>query len=176
MRRNLDQYYTPSLAVNQFLDNLDFDLFGVILEPCNGEGAISKELVKRGYQVITNDLDSNNEADTHLDLSVPLNWRLIEDVDFIVTNPPFNLAPEIISLAHLKAKRGVIALLRLSFIEPCLNRVNFLVDNPPSQMIITPRISFTGNGTDSITTAWFIWLKDEDLRASIKQPIKVLSK
>ncbi|WP_330205493.1 hypothetical protein [Cyanobacterium sp. Dongsha4] len=176
MRRKLDQYYTPSLAVRQFLDSLDFGLSGVILEPCNGEGAISKELVNRGYKVITNDLDSDNKADTHFDLAVPLNWMLIEDVDFIITNPPFNLASEIISLAHQKAKRGVIALLRLSFIEPCLNRSEFLTINPPNQMIVTPRISFTGKGTDNITTAWFIWLKDEDLRASIKQPIRVLSK
>lgn len=176
MRRNLDQYYTPSVAVSQFLDSLEFSLNGVILEPCCGEGAISKELVKRGYQVITNDLDTNNKADTNLDLSVPLNWRLIEDVDFIVTNPPFSSASEIISLAHSKAKRGVIALLRLSFIEPCKNRVNFLVDNPPCQMIVTSRISFTGKGTERMTTAWFIWLKDEDLRASITQPIRVLSK
>lgn len=162
--------------MRQFLDNLDFGLSGVILEPCNGEGAISKELVNRGYKVITNDLDKSNEADTHFDLAVPLNWMLIEDVDFIVTNPPFNLASEIISLAHQKAKRGVIALLRLSFIEPCLNRSEFLTVNPPSQMIVTPRISFTGKGTDNITTAWFIWLKDSELKASIKQPIRVLSK
>lgn len=176
MRKKFDQYYTPTLAVKQFLSSLDFSLSGSILEPCNGEGAISRELKEIGCKVISNDLDLNNPATYHLDLSLPENWDAIEDADFVVTNPPFSLAPTIVKLAYQKAKKGVIALLRLSFVEPCQNRVEFLLAHPPDQMLITPRISFLGKGTDSTTTAWFIWLKDEYLRSQVQHPIRVLPK
>ena len=176
MRRKLDQYYTPTLAVNQMLQSLEFGLFGTVLEPCNGKGAISNELRSKGLEVITNDVDKNNRADYQLDLSVPLNWALItEPIDFVITNPPFNLAPEIIPYCHKKAINGVIALLRLTFLEPCFNRVNFLQQYPPNQIIVTPRISFTGKGTDNVTTSWFIWLKDKNLKAKITQPVQVLN-
>ena len=173
MRKKLDQYYTPKTAVNNLLDNLEFPINGTVLEPCNGEGAISNALKQREIKVVTNDIDPFNKSDYHFDLSQSSQWFLLPDTEWVITNPPFNVAPKIIPLAHHHATIGVIALLRLSYIEPCKNRVDFLQKYPPNQMIVTPRISFTGKGTDSTTTAWFVWLK-QDIR--IKIPIKVLEK
>lgn len=55
---------------------------------------------------------------------------------------------------------GVAMLLRLSYLEPTKDRGHWLNDHPPTQMIVLPRISFTGDGkTDSVTCAWMIWHK-----------------
>lgn len=173
MRKNLDQYYTPTNAVNNLLDNLDFPINGSVLEPCNGKGAISNILRDRDISVITNDIDPKNSSDFHVDVSISTNWKSLPKVEWIITNPPFNLASQIIPLAYENSILGVIALLRLSYIEPCKNRVDFLQKYPPCQMLVTPRISFTGKGTDSITTAWFVWIKEPRLNGS--PVIKVLS-
>lgn len=159
-RRRLDQYFTPRHAVEGLLD-IDFGLKkgDTILEPCAGEGAISNEFKERGFKVYTNDYDIQFGTDYNVDACTLLNWDRLPVTDWVVTNPPFLNAKIIIqhSLGH--ARKGVVALLRLSFIEPCNNRVDFLELNPPSMMYVTPRISFTGNNkTDSVTTAWFIWL------------------
>lgn len=164
MRRKLDQYYTPTLAVNQMLDALDFSLDNQgLLEPCNGDGAITNELTKRGHAVYTNDIDRSFQCDSHLDMTIPKNWDEFKGVDWVITNPPFTEASVMIPNALRIAKKGVIALLRLSFLEPCKNRVEFLQNNPISHLLVTPRISFTGKGTDTVTTAWFIWRKDSSV-------------
>jgi hypothetical protein len=62
-------------------------------------------------------------------------------------------------------------LLRLSYLEPCNNRAEFLSVNPPS-LIVLPRISFTGDGkTDNVTCAWFVW----DFSAQERQ-VRVVTK
>jgi hypothetical protein len=174
-RTKLDQYYTPDHAIDLCLTNLDFELTGTVLEPCCGENAISNKLKALDLTVITNDIDLANPADYHLDRSSYKSWQGIrEDYDWIITNPPFNQAHDIIPLAQYKARLGVIALLRLTWLEPCANRREFLAQIPPDQILVTPRIRFKNNKTDNMTTAWFIWLKDEDLINQIKTPIKVV--
>jgi hypothetical protein len=173
MRRKLDQYYTPEKAVENLLDNLEFYLKGTIFEPCVGEGAISKTLTARlKKQVLTNDIDKNNPADFYLDMTQKESWEQLPEIDWVVTNPPFKNAPEIIQHSFDHCTKGVIALLRLTYLEPCANRVCFLTENPPSQLMVTQRISFTGKGCDNVTTAWFVWLKEKGIR--VKNPFVFL--
>ena len=161
MRKTLDQYYTPTQAVRQMLDALDFSLHDAkILEPCSGDGAIANELIARGYNVHSNDIDKKFLCDSYLDMTLRKNWDVFTDVDWVITNPPFTEAPQMVPDALRIAKKGVIMLLRLSFLEPCKNRMEFLIKSPPNHLLVTPRISFTGAGTDRVTTSWFIWRKD----------------
>jgi hypothetical protein len=51
-------------------------------------------------------------------------------------------------------------LLRLSYLEPCENRASWLVEHPPAKLIVfnpRPRFRADTGGTDSVTSAWFIW-------------------
>jgi len=58
--------------------------------------------------------------------------------------------------------------LRLSYLEPCQNRAQWLADHPLTKLIVLPRISFNGSGkTDSCTTAWMIWDKRDDAKTEI---------
>lgn len=153
-RRNLDQYYTPHSAVLALLDRYPH-LQGTILECCSGELAIANALRQRGT-VLTNDLDPLATADRHEDASVPDFWSG-QSVDWVVTNPPFSCCSPIIVGAFRAARKGIAMLLRLSYLEPCKDRAEFLAEHPPS-LIVLPRISFTGDGkTDNVTCAWMVW-------------------
>jgi len=156
-RRELDFYPTPSWATKVLLHYhpLDNDL---VLEPCSGSGDITSVLSNYTANIVTNDICNSRNADHHLDMTVKSSWDQFENgFDWIITNPPFSEAPKIIPLAFEYGRRMAM-LLRLSYLEPCNNRADWLIENPPCHLIVLPRISFTGDGkTDSVTAAWFVW-------------------
>jgi hypothetical protein len=141
---------------------------GRIFEPCVGHGHISSVLDFSGLCVITNDLDEKHQADFHLDATKESSWKKFtkdQSFDWIITNPPFNGAFDILKNS-LSSGANVALLVRLSFLEPTFERQEFLAKNPPSGMIVLPRYSFTENGkTDSVTCAWLVWC--QGLRGSI---------
>lgn len=159
-RRKNDFYPTPGWATEVLLSNLPDEIEAdsmVIYEPCSGQGDISNILKKKYPIVLTNDIDPEMPSDGHIDATLDKAWTL--QVDWTITNPPFNQAYQIVSKAVKNSKNGVAALLRLSFLEPTMERGPWLAANPPDKMIVLPRISFTGDGkTDSVTCAWMIWL------------------
>src|ERR1700677_3988131 len=162
MRHKLDAYYTPDHATQALLRHVKVE--GKVLEPCNGEGAITSILLPEDTvkNVITNDIDTSKAADHHMDARGHLLYDLEGNADWIVTNPPFNCAIEILSSIWSKSSSSIAMLLRLSFLEPTKDRKEFLQTNPPDLLIVLPRISFTGDGkTDSCTTAWFVWYRGD---------------
>ncbi len=157
-RRSWDAYYTPESAVQTLLDHVHIS--GRVMECCSGEGAIALPLVGHGCQVITNDLNPEMPALMHRDATEADWWWKGKGIDWVVSNPPFKQAAQIVPLAHAAATVGVAMLLRLSYLEPCADRADFLSQYPPTTLIVLPRISFTGNGkTDSVTCAWMVWSK-----------------
>ena len=156
-RRERDFYPTPAWATEILLDRVMVS--GSVLEPCAGQGHIANALRRgrRRVEVVTNDVDPRLTADFHLDALFD-EFATKFKVDWIISNPPFNLADLIVPRCLEMAEWGVAMLLRLSWLEPTKARGSFLEKNPPSTLIILPRISFTGDGsTDSVTTAWFVW-------------------
>jgi hypothetical protein len=159
-RKYLDFYETPPVYTKALLCYVGTLIDGKILECCSGDNAIADVLTEKGYHVTTNDIDRNRKADRCMDASREYLWSG-ESYDWVISNPPFKKAPAIVKRAYHYAECGVAFLLRLTFLEPCLNRVEFLVNYPPS-ILVMPRHSFTGNGsTDSVTCAWFIWIKQK---------------
>ena len=125
---------------------------GRVFEPCVGDGAISRFFPFPGCE--TNDINPDCEAISHFDASKP--WPLC-GWDWVVTNPPFSLAYEILQQCIHGAKQTAL-LLRISFFEPTKQREPFLLTNPPSGIIYLPRYSFTANGkSDMATVCWAIW-------------------
>lgn len=175
-RRKLDQYFTPASATVELLKHIH--LTGNVLECCNGDGGISNELLGGAWTVWTNDIDTSLQADFHLDASDRSNWAFmnaggVNYYDWVVSNPPFNQAPQIVPLAYDYITLGIAMLLRLSYLEPCFtrksNRAAWLAAHPPTKLVVLPRISFTGDGkTDNVTCAWMIWEKDPAAEKYIK--------
>jgi hypothetical protein len=137
---------------------------GFVLECCSGDGAIATALqntVPKKHLVETNDLDPKWDADQHGD-ATDVRWWMNQTCNWVVTNPPFNVAAKILPLAFERAFNGVAMLLRLSYLEPCAGRGRWLVKHPPTRLIVLPRISFTGDGkTDNVTCAWYVWERND---------------
>lgn len=167
MRRNLDAYYTPEKAVESLRQQLDgtFNPWDKMFEPCNGNGSISNVFKKANEgQWLTADIDPSVKPDVVMDSSSRAEWAKLNSNgikhDWVITNPPFNCAFDILKNGMEFANEGVILLLRLSFLEPTLERGSWLQQNPPDKIIVLPRISFTGDGKcDSVTCCWMIWDK-----------------
>lgn len=165
-RQPLDFYPTPSLLTWALLERHRFVPWrnkATVLEPCNGEGAISDVLRESGLfrLVDTADIDPAKPAELTMDATDPQAWARMPRYDWIITNPPFNQAPEILPLAYENCRVGMAMLLRLSYLEPCANRASWLAEHPPAKLLIfsgpRPRFRSDAKNTDSVTTAWFIW-------------------
>ena len=74
---------------------------------------------------------------------------------WVITNPPFAHAAEIAQQA-LSVTPNVALLLRMTWLEPRPNRM-WLGTNPPDYMLVLPRGSFTGGGSDMTSCAWYVW-------------------
>lgn len=156
-RRAFDFYPTPEWATRELLKRTGIG--GFVFEPCVGQWDIANALAGRVRHLDTNDLDPARDADSHYDASSESCW-IARPIDYVVTNPPFSRASQILPLAVEHAKIGVYMLLRLSYLEPCENRAAWLEAHPPNFLMVLPRISFTGDGkTDSVTCAWMGWDK-----------------
>lgn len=163
-RRRWDQYFTPAHATRELMKHVNFTNC-YVLECCNGDGAITSVVREVASVVKTNDIDQDLLTDYHRDVSIAERWKTFpQGGHWVVSNPPFNQAPQIIPLAYEYANVGIAMLLRLSYLEPCFtrksNRAAWLAEHPPTQLIVLPRISFTGDGkTDNVTCAWMVWDK-----------------
>jgi hypothetical protein len=82
MKIENDFVRTPLEVTKKLLELEKFE--GDILEPCCGDGAISKVLIESGYKVISSDKFSYGFGEQK-DL-----FEILEKYDNIITNPPFN--------------------------------------------------------------------------------------
>jgi hypothetical protein len=179
-RRKLDFYPTPGWAADVLWSALmrapswpGLEAF-TWAEPCVGAGDI---ITPRAPRLLwTNDVDWSREATFHRNACHVDAWEAFPDVWWIVSNPPFNVAHHVVrnALAFMRARPtgvGVAMLLRLSFLEPCEDRRGLLEADPPTRLIVLPRISFTGDGhTDNLTCAWMVW------SSAVKPGIEVVRK
>lgn len=78
-RHILDAYYTNQKLVEQLLLKYPISKDKVILEPCSGKGHISNYLKVLGYEVITNDIDIDVEANTHHDMTADISHLQLTD-------------------------------------------------------------------------------------------------
>lgn len=166
MRRHLDAYMTPKWQTEALLKRIP--IHGKIFEPCAGDLAIAHVLTGRGDRCITNDINPECATDYHGDATQYHTWMDIcgaeGDPDWTVSNLPFLSAFPIVKLALHFSGIGVALLLRHTFLEPTLERGEWLENNPPDAMIVLPRWSYTGNGkSDNVTTSWLIWMHDRDM-------------
>lgn len=156
-----DQYFTPPRLTQALLARIGARPMRVV-EPCAGDGWISRELARAGHTVVAGDVDKTADVEhAGVDFFSKRASRLYAGADAIITNPPYSAAPRCVRRARELAPL-VIMLLRISFLEPCdqqesSRRVDLVQDI--SRFIVLPRVSFYQGkrGTDSVTCAWFIW-------------------
>ena len=163
-----DYYPTPPELVFNLLEILSLEFKSkirnsTILEPCAGTRDLLIPLAK-SFPLATflhSDIQDKPFSSSN-DSSVIDYYRKIS-YDWLITNPPFNRSSLILKHGFEECKKGVIALLRLSWVEPCRNRRAFLINNADHLRFfipVSPRPRFKGKGNDNVTCAWFIWEKE----------------
>lgn len=169
IRQENDYYETPAWMVASLLrhhpigsDRGHARCF--IVEPCAGDGAISRIFVKRGYRVLTNDIDQRHPTMLHLDARHEL-WTdpATAETDWVISNTSFDIAFKVLEQAYMIARMGVALLLRKTFDEPTKKRGAWLSRYPPTHTIRLPRHKFRrqAKGSDSTSVDWFIWRKGD---------------
>ena len=172
-RKEADFYATPFDAVYALLDNYN----GIrqedhILEPSAGNGNIIKALRERGYRNYITAVELRAEERKNLHESRANQVAIVDflqygecvnmqNYDVIIGNPPYSMAQEFIdkSLSLLNPGGRLIFLLRTNFLES-KKRFEWWQDRLPTRLyVLSKRPSFTGNGTDATSYAWFIWEK-----------------
>ena len=161
-----DFYATPKslvwVAASDILSEFSTD--DPILEPCSGDGAISEELKRLGFQVTENDL--YREGKDYLQLSH--NYR------YIITNPPFSLWDHFVDKATKECDK-VMLIGRLNYFGTasrlragmwknmkyvyCFNRY---VDYR------TPPRNDGKFHVGAMATAWFLWDKSYEGEPTLK--------
>lgn len=186
MRDAMDRYYTPTaqhMAVGALLKHLPLGPGLSLLEPCAGVGNLARPLRDLGHRVTTADIDPGVAELVDVPRCDALRHGWAPDsYDGVITNPPYRGAPELVRRLLPVGRVFSAHLLRLSFLEPCADRLDLVGAAPQIGdaglvlVVVMTRMSFTGDGkTDSVTTAWFVWRRHwsgharlvvEDLRGS----------
>ena len=175
VRDPLDRYYTPEWATQALVDYLGGRLAGGVWEPCVGKDWIGR-VIRRSPLVTSwhgTDIDpdasilhwdeyGSSEISATRDFmhTVP-NWP---DLAWIVTNPPYKVgdltATDFVRRALQFSQGGVnvAMLLRLTWLEPCADRSDILANDPPTDVLILPRVHFiNAPSSNNCTSAWVIW-------------------
>ena len=176
-RERNDYYATHPRATEMLCDLETFSRN--ILEPCCGQGHISKVLEARGYNVESMDLIDRGYGKGGVDF---LEYNEVVDKD-IVTNPPYSLAKEFIEHAMEIVTDGhkIAMFLKLTFLESSGRKEMFKKYPPKKIWVSSSRIPCGKNGdfyqrnkdgsikydkdgnpkeiSSAVCYAWFIWEK-----------------
>ena len=137
---------------------------GNILEPCCGDGAISKVLLNKGYEVYSSDLIDYGFG------SVINLFDINEKYDNIVTNPPFN--QKLARFSSVKKHLLTITkkkLVLLWFVKNLGNEVEAKTSKYLRNVyVINKKIDFKEINFGWLF-AWYIWDKDYEGDTIIKR-------
>jgi len=161
-REKDDFYATNPIATNGLLQNEFFDIQIPVLEPCAGEGHISKILIEKGYNVVSYDLYDRGFCKSgvnFLDCTQKFSGN-------IITNPPYKEALKFLRHAYDILEEGykVAFFLRLAFLEG-KERRKFFDNNPPKTILVsTSRIHGCKGGiidknSSAIAYMWIVMEK-----------------
>lgn len=154
-----DFYVTPKSllwTVKEYIENT-FPKDESILEPCSGNGAISTELQKWGYHVVTNDL--------HFGGVDYLQNNTFDENKYVLTNPPFSLWDSFVEKA--KAHSNVVMIIgRLNYLSTNSRLHSGIWEELQDILIFSRYVDYQtpyredGNfHVGAMATGWFVWKK-----------------
>jgi len=146
-----DNQQTPPAALVPLLPYLPESWF--IWEPACGRGNLVRALARRGYRVIGTDIQQGERLDF---LTWTPSW--IDDVDLILTNPPYSLKDEFIRRCYELGKPWAL-LMPLTALGG-QKRQNLWREYGVQLVMLGRRVHFdTGTGKSAcwFESAWFTW-------------------
>jgi hypothetical protein len=163
-RQNEDYYATEPKAVRLFLEK---ELFGSqIWENACGEGHLSIEMERMGFDVFSSDLIDRGFGDGSLDF-LSLTEYYSEFGTNIISNPPYKYANDFIKIGLQVIKDGykMAYLLPIRYLEGKSRREIFDKYPPKKIYVSSGRIKCAKNGEfdkmdgSAMSYAWFVWEK-----------------
>lgn len=154
-RKPNDFYPTPDFAIDTILDRVSFE--GRVWEPSCGNGAISNKLISRGYDVKSTDLFDQGYGTAGIDF---LECQQDQTEDNIMTNPPFGISTKYVLKALQLARKKVLILNKLTFLEGKVRRDTLFSQNKLSNIYVyAGRLQFdpTQKGSGVLAFAWFLF-------------------
>lgn len=133
-----------------------------VWEPACGEGHMSFPLSEYFASVIYSDVVDYGIYGQEVADFLQCTPR---DADWIITNPPFRLAEQFITLAQMRAKSGVAMLVRTAFLESVGRYEKLFRDTPPTTVLqFSERVpmhkgKLTAKGSTATAYCWVVWRK-----------------
>jgi hypothetical protein len=158
-RETHDYYATDPIAAKILCE---VEQFSKILEPACGEGHLSKEMIRLGYDVTSSDAIYRGYGIKKNFFSY-IKWN-----GDIVTNPPFKYAEKFIhhGLRIINNGNKLCLFLKLQFLEGKARKELFQIYPPKTIYVSSSRIMCAKNGNFNelksgtvIAYAWYVWEK-----------------
>lgn len=164
-REKHDYYATPEIATNLFLNHHDLSNFTTFLEPACGEGHLAKVLAERfpHAEIKSTDLIDRGFGIGGIDFIT----GDFEQVEVVITNPPFKLAKEFVEKSLKVATKQVVMFAKLQFLETEARAKLFKDTQLKYVYVHSKRVSPMRNGeplneqgkpwSSAMCFAWFVW-------------------
>ena len=155
-REKDDFYPTPPMATESLLEREKFE--GNIWECACGNGAMSKVMIDKGYEVYSSDLIDRGYGETGIDF-----LKSDKKFDNIITNPPFNLSTEFTLQAFKLARKKVVMLSKISYLEGIKRREQIFNQKKLQKVyVFSRRVPFKKESTQKLASGlmafgWFVY-------------------
>lgn len=161
---SLDFFPTPPWATRALCEWIAPVDQTSVWEPACGKGDMSNALDDYFYPVYSSDVVDYGWAHDCKDF---LDIKDHKTFDWIITNPPFNLADNFASQALRLANEGVALLVRTSFLEGIGRYKKLYSITPPTDILqFTERVPMhkgrlLAKGSTATAYCWVVWRKNE---------------
>lgn len=163
---SLDFFPTPPWATRALLAHVIPDATGLAWEPAAGEGHMAAVLAEHFAEVWRSDVHDYGGLNA-LGSFVGVGPDVVAcpqlRPDWVITNPPFNLAVEFVERALDEAGQGVAVLVRTAWLEGAERYERLFRDSPPT--IVAPFVErvpmvkgrWDPEASTATAYAWIVW-------------------
>lgn len=173
VREDHDTYITPDWSIRRFLEAYDLPKGATVLDPCAANGELLTEIhrLRPDLVLFAIELRDTGAALARLqDEGVIAGYQIGDflevaaatenaDIDYIVSNPAYEIAEAMIR-AGMRVAKISAWLLRLNFLG-AQERRDFNDESRPGLFVSPDRPSFTGWGGDATEYAWMVYGDEE---------------
>ncbi len=166
---SLDDFPTPPWATRALVEHVLDDKAGLrsltAWEPACGRGHMARPLAEYFGEVRASDVHGYGFGEVRDFLAGPVD---ADNVDWVITNPPFRLGEEFVLRSLKVARRGVAVLVRTVFIESVGRHRRLFSVRPPAKVAqFTERVPMVRGRLDAKAStatgyAWLVWEKGAD--------------
>ena len=160
-RPEMDYYATEPKAVKLLLELEKFD--GRIWEIACGEGHLSEEIKKHGYEVKSSDIIDRKYGEVYDFLAIE---NTTTDMN-IITNPPYAYADDFIvkGMEVLQEGKKLALFMPIRYLEGKKRKKIFAAYPPKTVYVSSSRLACAINGDfanmkgSAVSYAWYVWVK-----------------